>query len=187
MISFDPHKLIRQLLPTFLRTPVRVAWLEALLSPFTALWTAYVDWRAVKVYEAHVTSQTISMEAYLNRLFDPAQRRIRIAHSMAKHVYVSLIRDTYDSYIPGDDGAFVDKDGENYVEVTGFLVLIPHSVDALQVEGTVRQIKAAGVPFSVEATGEAPFVEIDKSTIWLSTANETADTQVLSNTEWKIK
>ena len=119
MTSFDVHKLIRQLLPTFLRMPVRIAWLEALLCPFTELWAEYVDWRAHRYYEANVTAQTISIEAYLNRLFDPVHRRIRIQHGEDESVYVSLRSEGYeDFYIDGDE---TDENGCAYTSEKDFV------------------------------------------------------------------
>ncbi len=152
MYTFDPYKLIKQLLPPLLRTPMRIAWLTAVLTPFTRAWEEYVAWRADRYYEVHVTAQTISIEAYLNRLFDPINRRIRIKHGEDEGVYLSLRSEGYDDnfYIDGENGTFIGLDGEMNSEVLfGFTVEIPEGIDTVQVEGVVRSIKAAGVPFEV--------------------------------------
>ncbi|MDR2886434.1 MAG: hypothetical protein LBV26_00265 [Bacteroidales bacterium] len=155
----DVHKLIRQLLPVFLRKPVRIAWLEALLAPFAAMWAEYAGWRTEKYYEANVTAQTISMEAWLNRRFDPVEKRIRIQHGEDEGVYVSLRSEGYDEefYIDGEQGAFIALEGEQENEMPfGFTVKIPNSLSVVlsEIEGVVRNIKAAGIPFELTVEPE---------------------------------
>ncbi len=155
MISFDVHKLIRQLLPTFLRTPIRIAWLEALLAPLTALWATYVLWRSERMYEAYTTCQTISMEAYLNRLFDPERQRIRIidVSATAELVYVELRGEGYGLYIDGDEGAIVPLKEEQLGNTfDGFIVLIPAELDGKQrqITGVVDTIRAVGIGYEIQ-------------------------------------
>lgn len=159
MTGIDVHKLIRYLLPTFLRKPLRMAWLEALLAPFAAMWTTYAGWRAEKYYEANVTAQTLSMEAYLNRLFDTVEKRIRIRHGEDKGVYVSLRSEGYDLYyIDGEEGAFIALEGEQDERLFGFTAVIPATLSgrSAEIESAVRNIKAAGVPFEMESVMQQP-------------------------------
>ena len=150
MTSFDVYKLIRLLLPTFLREPVRIAWLESLLIAFKQQWDSYVSWRIDRIYEANVTPQTISLEAYLNRLFDAIQKRIKIKYGDEDSIYVELRGEGYDLYIDADDGLYIGLIGELSEEVKGFKVEVPAAIDAQQVSGVINRIKVVGIPYEIE-------------------------------------
>lgn len=152
MTNFNPYKLVQLLLPTFLRKPIRIARLFAWLWPFILRWNEYVSWRKDMYYDAHVTSQVISIEAYLNRLFDPEHRRITISDgSFDNRVYVALRTEYYDElYIDGEDGTFVFlSDSEQKSD--GFIVNIPVGLTlfAAQISGVVSKIKALGVSYQI--------------------------------------
>lgn len=151
MINIDLPKLVKLLLPTALRQPIHIAWLNSLLSPITTEWLQYVLWRKDKLYEAHVTSQTISIQAYLNRLFDPELKRIKVNHGETNEFYISLWSETDGPYILADEGIFLSLEGEISSEVLdGFIVEIPKGIDATQVAGVVDAVKAAGVSYEVQ-------------------------------------
>ena len=151
MINFDPYKLIRLLLPTFMRLPVRVARLFAWLWPFTRLWGEYGTWRTNIYYDAHVTSQVISIEAYLNRLFDPEQRRITITDFLFDNrVYVALRSEGYDEYyIDGENGTYIYLADMQVGD--GFVINIPASLAALsiQISGVADKIRALGTYYKI--------------------------------------
>jgi len=150
MINFDPYKLIWLLLPTFLRRPVRIARLWAWLAPFIQGWNNYVAWRNNMYYEAHVTSQVISIEAYLNRLFDPEQQRITVMDlEYDNRVYVALRTELYDDLYIDGDGTFIYLNDEQVGE--GFVVNIPADLSdlSIQIRGVVDKIKAAGTYYKI--------------------------------------
>ena len=151
MINFNPLKLIRLLLPTFLRRPLRIAWLEVLLSSFIRRWSKYADWRDNMYYEVHVTAQVISIEAYLNRLFDPAQRRITVGDMQYDYrVYVSLRNEQYeDLYIDGEDGTYIYLADMQVGD--GFVVNLPAALADMstQVGGAVDKIRAIGTYYQI--------------------------------------
>jgi len=151
MMNFDPYKLIWLLLPTFLRRPVRIARLWAWLAPFVQGWNNYVTWRTNMYYEAHVTSQVISIEDYLNRLFDPEQRRITVGDmTYDNRVYVALRTELYDDlYIDGEDGTYLYL--EDMQVGDGFVVNIPADLSGSmgQISGVVDKVRAAGTYYQV--------------------------------------
>jgi hypothetical protein len=187
MINFNPKKMIRQLLPTFSRKPIRLAWLDTLLLPFSRRWSKYTDWRIDKNYEAHVTCQTASMEAYLNRLFDAAQRRITITDAyFNENVYVALREENYDDlYIDGDEGKIIYLEEETIGN--GFVVNLPEDLAdfALEIRGAVEKIRALGIGYTI-MIGDMPYVTLSAPSIWLPPAGGGATTEINSNTEWYV-
>lgn len=115
------------------------------------MWGEYTDWRKEKVYEAHVTAQTISLQAYLNKLFDPVHNRIVIRHGEQDELYIALRIEGYDEmYIDSDEGAIAHLSIEIDTEViSGFIVDVPSSVDLTQLKGVIDSIKLAGIEYTV--------------------------------------
>lgn len=151
MINIDIYKLIALLLPQVLRQPIHIAWLKSLLTPIITEWQSYTLWHKDKLYEAHVTSQTVSMQAYLNRLFDPILKRIKVSHGATNEFYISLWSETSGPYILADDGIFLSLEGEINSEVLdGFIVEVPQGIDQIQVTGVVEAIKAVGVSYEIK-------------------------------------
>jgi hypothetical protein len=151
MINFDPYKLIRLLLPTFLRRPIRIARLWAWLASFARRWSEYLLWRTDMYYLARVTAQVISLEAYLNRLLDPAQRRITVEDMQYDNrLYVSLRDEPYDDlYIDGEDGTYIYL--ANMQVGDGFVINIPAALAHLvtQISGVANKIRALGTYYQI--------------------------------------
>ncbi|MDR2361708.1 MAG: hypothetical protein LBD91_03165 [Prevotellaceae bacterium] len=149
MMNFDIYRLIRMLLPSFLWQPIRLARLEAWLTPFIDAWMQYLLWREDVMYEAHVTAQVISIEAYLNRRFDREQKRIEVMDAnFDNRVFVALRTEPYEDCIYGD-GTFVPLEAE--MQAQGFAVIIPADLEpvAQQVSGTVDKVKAVGTVYTI--------------------------------------
>ncbi|MDR1199070.1 MAG: hypothetical protein LBK94_08700 [Prevotellaceae bacterium] len=188
MINFNPHKLIRQLLPTFSRKPLRLAWLDAMLSPFVRMWNEYVAWRTDEYYEAHVTCQIVSMEAYLNRLFDSTLKRIAIIDAyFDESIYVALVEENYDDmYIDGDDGAIIYLAEET--TGNGFIVSVPEELSdfAPEIRGVVEKIRPLGVGYVI-MLGDVPYLTVSTASIhFIPQPVEAIDMEVYSNTNWNV-
>ncbi len=63
--------LVRQLLPSHRRQPVRLWWLRVLVGPLQTLWGEFAAWRADVRYRINLTSQVQVLEGYLNQKYDP--------------------------------------------------------------------------------------------------------------------
>ena len=152
MLDFDVNRLVKQLIPSFLRTIIRLKWLAVLFAPIVRIWSSYKEWRILKYYEANVTAQVISIEAYLNKLFDPVKKRIKIVQTVTSNVYIYLRSEGYlDKGINGDKGKVVYMKGEKpETELDGFLVEVPSDINALQVEGVLEKICAVGVSYGIK-------------------------------------
>jgi hypothetical protein len=66
---FDWDKLIRLLLPTFLRRAVLIELLKTLVSPLTTMHTAFLAWYEKARYKANATASVISLTHNINREF----------------------------------------------------------------------------------------------------------------------
>lgn len=155
MINIDIRKMTEQLLAPFLRKPNRISWLNSLLSPIKSMWDSYVKWRADKLYEAHVTPQVISIEAYLNRLFDPLSRAIEVERGESKDRFLSLWSEQNGPYFSADaDDFFLFLDGEYGDKVLDkFTVLVPKDIDQTRVAGVLDKIKAVGTTYEIKIKG----------------------------------
>jgi hypothetical protein len=176
------------MLPTFSRKPIRLAWLDAMLSPFVGMWNEYIAWRTDEYYEAHVTCQIVSMEAYLNRLFDAALKRITITDAYFNDsVYVALTEENYDDmYIDGDEGKIIYLAEETVGN--GFIVSVPEELSdfAAEIRGVVEKIRPLGVGYII-MLGDVPYLTVSMTAInFIPHPVEVIDVDVISNTNWNV-
>lgn len=76
--KIDFNRLSILLLPTFLRKKLIVGFVQALLSPISALHYLWYNWRIDNIYKIEHSGQICYLRKSLNDKFDPIQRRIRI-------------------------------------------------------------------------------------------------------------
>ncbi|MFN4249047.1 MAG: hypothetical protein ACK4EY_15065 [Flavipsychrobacter sp.] len=69
---------IKQWLAPHLRLPGRQSFFELLLTSINTINSEYMIWRNKAITKANVTNEKISLEWYLNKLFDPTLQRIYI-------------------------------------------------------------------------------------------------------------
>jgi len=77
-ISISVPDFINNWLPVHRRKNVWLSFLQVLLIPFRVMMAEYKTWRDANITRSYVSGQTISMEWYLNELYDPIDREIRI-------------------------------------------------------------------------------------------------------------
>lgn len=82
--------LIFIFLPPHKRLAKRLAWLRGLLYPFKENEDLFYPWRDEMIIRAKVTGQKMSLQWYLNHLFDPVLQRIIIDDSQPGGTAVSL-------------------------------------------------------------------------------------------------
>ena len=89
----DFARLVVLLLPSLLRRPRQVAWLQWLTTPVANLYARFVAYEANVRRELSYNSQVLLFEAALNDRFDPAVRRIYISNSDAElqPLYVNFV------------------------------------------------------------------------------------------------
>lgn len=66
------------MMPHWRSASIRLAGWKALASPLKTILTEFKIWRDAAITRANVTCETISIEWYLNSLFDPVSKRIYI-------------------------------------------------------------------------------------------------------------
>jgi hypothetical protein len=70
MFAINFYAQIIMLLPPFLRQPKMIAWLWVLIKPINSLYATFVGERDNSIRKLSTTSQTISLEALLNAIFN---------------------------------------------------------------------------------------------------------------------
>lgn len=86
MFNFDFQKLIYNLLPSFLRSAIVQAWLNALVFPVKTLHAKFIAYRNDVLFSLSHNGQVLSLEDMLNQVFNPdnAHPRIYISDSQRK-------------------------------------------------------------------------------------------------------
>lgn len=153
--------LVRNETPSHLRKyPSQLAFFRGLLAPFVSQSQAFSAFRDAAVTQARVSSESISLEWYLNERFDTVQRRIAIQTAGPSGV-VAGIADTEPTlyFVAGIEGSEPTKykviglKGEDtgFLD-NSFLVYVPISLSASgnSIAGVVRQYKLAGKKFLIK-------------------------------------
>lgn len=156
-ISLDSY--IYQYLPPHKRTAGRVEFLNTLLDPFKTINEEWITFRDQAVTAAYVTAETISLEWYLNELFDPTNREIYIETNEGAGVPIGLRATEPDEMIPiglrateaADMYAIPLKGETSQLERASFGVFIPEALEAKENEiiGVVNSYKLAGKTFKI--------------------------------------
>lgn len=90
-LEIDVPNFINNWLPVHQRLVNRLSFLQVVLAPFTIMMAEYKAWRDKSITRAYVSGQKISMEWYLNELFDPTNRDIYIDSPDNTGTLVALI------------------------------------------------------------------------------------------------
>jgi hypothetical protein len=77
----DYAALVRRLVPSFLRQPTQLAWLEVLTTPVQSLYGVLLSYRLQTIRELSYDSRVLMFEKALNDRFDRTARRIRIRNA----------------------------------------------------------------------------------------------------------
>lgn len=149
-IGFDIDAFAGQYLPPILRTPIRQAWLCSLLAPLRAMWGQYDAYRTEARYAAAVTGQKIVLEAYLNRLFDPLEKRIYLRTGSDFGVWVAYdpAHDQGGQFV-SDGMAIGSKNQKDTAFGYDFIVEVPPGVDTEAVRTVVKKYAVIGAKFDV--------------------------------------
>jgi hypothetical protein len=148
---FNLPALINSLLPSLLRKPVTLAWLQAQLQPAAELYAQFVAYAAATRTELSYNGQTLMLEKALNDKFDPVFRRIRIinADTFLQPIYLNFVAEQQPA-VP----VFFEAEGEpplyfeywaGYVNQVGFTVQLPRSLRPAEaaVQARIGQLKLA--------------------------------------------
>lgn len=79
--DIDHNKVVWEGLPVNERTPVRFAWLKALVSPAKYIYKLFAKFRSATNYNLAHNGQVCHLETVLNDVFDRTYRRIKVVDS----------------------------------------------------------------------------------------------------------
>jgi len=150
VFDIDYEVLVETDLPVRLRAPIRLAWLDILVSPVVYEYGLFTANRGNNLYILGHSSQVCYMEASLNDIFDPTGRTITIVDAAfydavytylddeLKPVFIDLDSEIGDSVIPNPDPVPLYTDGETYLLGVNFIVQVPSAVTAFPVYDLAR-------------------------------------------------
>jgi hypothetical protein len=148
--KIDYYKLVRLLLPTMLRRPVVLAFLEAIISSIDWLYGLFGRNRNANLYHLSITPQVCRLEKALNDRFDSSQRRIYISdgtHYEALYLYT----DGENVPIWLEPDVYLHTGGESGEGNIDFIVNVPAGLvyDQHEMEALVRIYKLASKTFII--------------------------------------
>lgn len=130
--NIDWERFVVWNLPGFLRTIVRVKWLQVLLKPLHTVHQSFIAFSEEQRYKLSHNSQVIYLEAVLNDRFDNVLRRIRIIN---QKVWEPLyVYDTSDGrpvflYNTNDNRpVYVYNQADYEIEMPDFIVEVPQDL-----------------------------------------------------------
>jgi hypothetical protein len=128
--DFNISKWILWLLPSVLRKPKQIAWLNALLQPIGYIHTRFYSFKQRVDIELRVSPQVRILRGYLNERFDKDYNRIDIVDTgQISQTYIFLESENAPLYLP----VFLSI-GDNY----DFIVRLP--VDLIAYETGIKAI-----------------------------------------------
>jgi len=159
-MKLNIYNLISLLLPIHKRKPNRIGILNMLLSPLVTLINEFYSYRSNTLYVSGITSQTLSLEAYLNYKLDSYNKRIKIRHFQKPTTLVL--------YNEGESptNTFVGNEREeagikvvvkfqsefNVLTIKDFEVLYPSTINESLLKSEVLKYKLAGKTYNLIPT-----------------------------------
>ena len=155
MYSINWNKLVELLLPTFLRKPVIIAFLNAFKTPIERMHNEFLQKKSEWEYRLDHNGQVFSLEKVLNDAFDdndppPIGRRIRIFTVIFQDdVYIGNRNNADQVYIsaPPDEETTHIGAAPQYMEEADFIVHVPEDILAaneILIRNTIDIYKLAG-------------------------------------------
>lgn len=157
MFKLNIKRHVSRTVPPFWRKLFTLSWLEVLLWPVVTLNETFVAWVDQKRIELNYNGQTIILEAMLNDLFDPTERRIRIQHTTSEREYDYFVSEgqaaDFDYFISEAEPARYDYYQSEMVEliIEGFRVSLPMGLMSQedQIRGNILKYKLATIEYGL--------------------------------------
>ena len=144
MYNLDIKKVVIYLLPTVLRKPRIIAYLNAISIPFESVLNALSNYRLMLNKEVAITPQKCYLRKFLNDKFDVNLRRILIEDSVSLPItYVFLESENSPKFLPF---YLSDTEGVN------FIVKVPISLQNIenQIIDFINKYKLPSKKFRIE-------------------------------------
>jgi hypothetical protein len=135
-------------LPLRNRKTLLKSFLISVGTMFNYLLQAVTDWKDMQKWEMSITPQVFSLEAALNKLFDPAAKRIHIGD--AERVRGNFYFRATDNKQWFHKNTFYWKERKLGYD-TDFIVFCPSSVESQeeQIRGTIDKYKLVGKKYTI--------------------------------------
>lgn len=147
------QNLIRQLLPSHKRQPIRLRLLAALTSPLATLFADFDKWRKDTRMLVNVTSQVGVLEGFLREKYGDASITIETFHEQGFAVGLAPEGEAYAQEIgmttdPGE----VPLRGESHEQFgdVDFVLHVPDGVDMEQIKADAERYKLATITFKIK-------------------------------------
>lgn len=160
LISIDIAGFINNWLPVHKRKIRWLSFFQVLLVPFRLMMAEWKQWRDSAITRAYVSSQKLSIEWYLNELFDPVDRGIYIDTPAASGLYLALETELTPVLLAGLETEPAELGDYEYVPLPGedveggmadFIVYVP--ADLAMQEDAIRRVvisyKLAGKSWTI--------------------------------------
>lgn len=151
-IDFD--NLVRQMVPSHRRQPVRLSLLRALVRPLTGLFGGFDRWRDDVRMRLNLTGQIKILEGYLRAKYDPTLS-IRIVSNDPRLLPVGLKQEGKTHFVAvglkGERRVGVALKNEIYDRYgdADFLVFIPAGVDIEAIRIEIEKYRPAGINYKI--------------------------------------
>jgi hypothetical protein len=152
------NKLVVLLLPTFLRKPIFVSFLRALILPLDQIYYSWYNWRIENIYKLQHTGQVCSLRGSLNDKFDQIQRRIYLGDGQQNptaYIYTQAEAQNVFTNIesePKQGTLYVYTEAETADNGLDFIVYVPFEILNVQIYALKAHIefyKAGGKRYAI--------------------------------------
>jgi hypothetical protein len=154
--NINYNQLALLLLPTFLRKPVIVAYIQSLLVPIDKLYYKWSVFRVDNLYRIKHTGQVFSLRKSLNDRFDPVQRRIYITDGNfydTTYIYTEAEGQDVWLYTEAEAGTlYLRTEPETADTGLDFIVWVPQQVYTSEIYGLKAHIdfyRAGGKRYNI--------------------------------------
>jgi len=162
MYLVDWKRLVKLLLPTFLRKPVLEAFLQACITPIETIHAEFLEVKKEWDYRLNHDGKVWSLEEVLNDKFDKVKRRITIVDTIFQDdVYVGNRDNREQVYIAlappvppegGEEETMHIGSAPQYYQQADFIVNVPTLVllmNEVSIRNTVDMYKIAGKTYII--------------------------------------
>lgn len=144
------------MLPTFLRKPLLVGYVRALVAPIDSIYYKWHNWRIDNIYKLEHTGQICYLRGSLNDKFDPIERRIFIGNGLLFETqYIFTEAEEQDVWLGTEaeaDTLWLRTESETADTGLDFIVYVPETIYNAQLDGLKAHIefyKAGGKRYKI--------------------------------------
>ncbi|TAN18839.1 MAG: hypothetical protein EPN37_04565 [Chitinophagaceae bacterium] len=156
IFNIDYGKLVKLLLPTMLRKPLMVAWLNALVWPVQQLYSSFKKNRKADLYRLKITPQVVYLQRLLNDRYDVALRRIKIIDSIYHDpLYIFTKAENKPLWVKMKSEnvpQWLWLKSETSLDPADFTIQIPSDINYQlpELQGIIDSYKLAGKTYSIQ-------------------------------------